>query len=244
AGESPVTWRSGVKHDCASVMELRNGEEGFHTAAGERLELEQEYVYPLLKSSDLAKGNVRTSRCCVILTQTRIGEETGHLARDAPQLWRYLISHTAAFEGRRSSIYRGKPRFSIFGVGDYTFAPWKVAISGLYKSLAFQLVGPIQGKPTVFDDTCYFLPFKTEAFARAAHSLLRTEEASAFLHALISWSDKRPVTKEVLNNLDIGALARLVGRRIAREADGGLQDALKALAAMRSAGESQTWLGV
>lgn len=50
-------------------------------------------------------------------------------------------------------IYRGKPRFSVFGVGDYTFAPWKVAVSGFYQVPRFVKVGPMGGKPVVFDDT-------------------------------------------------------------------------------------------
>jgi hypothetical protein len=66
---------------------------------------------------------------------------------------------------RGSSIYRDKPDFSIFGVGEYTFSPWKVAIAGMYKSLGFVKVGMRDGKPIVFDDTTNFLPCPSEAAA-------------------------------------------------------------------------------
>jgi len=42
-------------------------------------------------------------------------------------------------------IYCGKPRFFIFGVGDYTFTPWKVAVSSFYKIPHFIKVGPMDG---------------------------------------------------------------------------------------------------
>ena len=32
-------------------------------------------------------------------------------------------------DNRKSSIYNKRPRFSIFGIGDYSFSKWKVAIS-------------------------------------------------------------------------------------------------------------------
>ena len=77
----------------------------------------------------------------MLVTQTCVGEETSTIRERAPRTWAYLEAHGAALDRRGSSIYRGRPRFSIFGVGEYTFAPWKVAISGFYKRLAFKVVG-------------------------------------------------------------------------------------------------------
>ena len=90
--------------------------------------------------------------------------------------------------------------------GAYSFAPWKVAISGLYKKLAFACVGPVDGRPVVFDDTVSFLPFQTEAEARAwlAIWLNSSDLAQTFLGSMIFWTDKRPITAAVLR----GRLAR------------------------------------
>ncbi len=68
----------------------------------------------------------------------------------------------------------------MFGVGPYTFAPWKVAVSGLYKHLTFALLGPQEGRPVVLDDTCYFVSFTTEEAARAALQALQSTEARDF----------------------------------------------------------------
>jgi len=41
--------------------------------------------------------------------------------------------------------------------GSLFFKPYKVAISGLYKSSHFSLLLPVDGKPVMLDDTCYLL---------------------------------------------------------------------------------------
>ena len=63
----------------------------------------------------------------------------------------------ATFAKRKSSIYRGQPAFALFGIGPYSFAPYKVAISGLHKVPKFRR-RPAAGRPVMLDDTCYFLP--------------------------------------------------------------------------------------
>jgi hypothetical protein len=122
-----------------------------------------------------------------------------------------LNTHRAAFARRSSSIYRNKPEYSIFGVGPYTFSPWKVAISGLYKSLTFCLYGPREGKPVIFDDTVYFLPFQSRGEAETVLELLNHDAARSFLQSMIFWDEKRPVTAELLRRLDIVKLAKALG---------------------------------
>jgi hypothetical protein len=196
-------WRSGIKHDCAAVMEL--------TPAA-AADLEDHWLYPLWKSSDVARGRADDPPHYLVVTQARVGDDTQAIAASAPRTWRYLTDHRARFDRRASAIYRGKPPFAIFGVGDYTFAPWKVAISGLYKKLAFCVVGPRAGKPVVFDDTCYFLPCASEAEARLVADLLASEPAQAFYQSQVFWDAKRPITTELLRRLDLYRLAELLGR--------------------------------
>ena len=38
-GPSPYRWRSGIKHDCAVIMELVANERGFKNKLGDRLDL-------------------------------------------------------------------------------------------------------------------------------------------------------------------------------------------------------------
>ncbi|MGB1278161.1 MAG: SAM-dependent DNA methyltransferase, partial [Nannocystaceae bacterium] len=88
APEQP-TWRSGIKHDCAKVFELRRVGEGFQNGLGEPVEVESAYLYPLLKSSDVARGRAPGQRW-LIVPQRSVGESTAGLETAAPKLWKYL----------------------------------------------------------------------------------------------------------------------------------------------------------
>lgn len=206
------TWRSGVKHDCARVMELERSQTGFLNGLGEFICLENKYVYPLFKSSDIGNGRVRECRKYVLVTQRYIGEDTSRIKKEAPKTWKYLQSNTKLLEKRASSIYRNRPSFSIFGVGDYTFASWKVAISGFYKRLNFKSIGPIEDRPAIFDDTIYFLPAWSEGEANFLSEILNSKPAQEFFTSMIFWSDKRPITIDLLKRLNIQVLAQKLGR--------------------------------
>ena len=176
-GTSPLKWRSGMKHDCSNVMELRpRGCNDFENGLGKVVKLEPTYLYSMLKSSELMKPCPIPSRY-MLVTQRRIGEDTSRIKRKAPLTWRYLKTHAYFLDRRASLIYRNRPRFSIFGVGAYSFAPWKIAISGFYKRFEFRCIGPFDDKPVVLDDTCYFLPFRTECDAKNVLDLLNSEAA-------------------------------------------------------------------
>lgn len=207
-GVSSIRWRSGIKHDCAMVMELRADGEAFKNGEGEAVQVEDEFLYPLLKSSDLSKVPVPIDRKMLVVTQRRVGEDTAPLKTQAPRLWRYLTHHEEGFTRRKSSIYKGKPPFSIFGVGPYSFAPWKVAISGLYKQSRFTLLGPHEGKPIMLDDTCYFLPFEDEDEARRCHSFLNSECVQEFLASVVFWDAKRPINADLLQRISMAGSDR------------------------------------
>lgn len=209
--EKPFDWRSGVKHDCARLLELERNGACFRNGLGEKVELEPEYLYPMLKSSEIAAESEITPRRWMLVTQRSVGEETRTIRHLAPKTWQYLLDHAEMLDSRASSIYKNRPRFSVFGVGSYSFAPWKVGISGFYKKLSFRVVAPHQGKPVVLDDTCYFLACGNQAEAEAIAKLLNSEPAKLFLSAFIFWDAKRPITVDLLRQIDLVALAQCVG---------------------------------
>lgn len=206
-GVSPLHWRSGIKHDCSKVMELRLAHNRLHNGLGEHVDVETDFVYPMLKSSQLTKEFGPEDRRFMLVPQRSIGEDTRAIQHRAPATWRYLTEHGDQLDRRASRIYRGQPRFAVFGVGAYAFAPWKVAISGFYKQLHFRVIGPHAGKPVVLDDTCYFLPCATEFAATVLARLLNSTPAQEFLNSLIFWDAKRPITGEILERLDLMQLA-------------------------------------
>jgi hypothetical protein len=193
-------------------MELRREGPLFCNGFGQAAQMEEIYLFPELKGSDLATANRFEPRYWMIVPQRAVGDDTLPIRQIAPRTYSYLETYGSILDSRGSSIYRGRPRFSVFGVGGYSFAPWKVAIAGLYKSLEFRVVGPYDGKPVVFDDTVNFLACGSEDEARTLHAMLTTDVAKGFYESLVFWDAKRPVTVEILRRLDMGALARELGR--------------------------------
>lgn len=212
--KATVKWRSGMKHDCSKVMELTERSKGLYNRLGEKVEIEEEYVFPLLKGSDVANGRTNNPKRKVIVPQRFVSEETFKIKETAPKTWAYLESHELDFAQRKSKIYHNKPKFAIFGVGDYSFTDWKVAICSLYKRLAFVAVGPFKGKPVIFDDTVYFLPCRTEYEARTLSDLLNSDKARTYFSTYIFWDSKRPITAALLSKINIEELAKIYGKTI------------------------------
>ena len=200
-GVCPFEWRQGIKHDCAKIMELERIDGGFRNALGEEFELEEDLVYGILKSSDLKEDVIDTSRKYTIVTQQRIGQETSQILERLPKTRHYLHRHKEYFLNRKSNIYNGKPMFSIFGVGDYSFKPYKVAISGLYKQTKFTLVKP-NGTVLLLDDTCYFIGFDTLEEAKEIQNLLNKPETQEFIESFMFTDSKRVITKDLLMRID------------------------------------------
>ena len=192
-------------------MELSQSIEGLINGLGQTVEIESECLYPLLKSSDIAKRPAQPPRRWMIVPQVEVGADTSTIVSLAPKTWEYLMAHADRLDARGSSIYRKRPRFSVFGVGGYTFAPWKVAISGFYKSLSFAVVGPHQERPVVFDDTIYAIGCETQREARLLHRMLMSDEAREFYLSLLFWDAKRPITVELLAALSLDRLAMALG---------------------------------
>ena len=192
-------WRSGIKHDCANVLVLKKLRNGYENQLNENVQIEEELIYPFMKSSDVF--NQRSPSHWLILTQKAVGEETKSLETCFPKAWRYLLEHEIFFTKRKSRIYHNKPRFSIFGIGDYSLKPWKLAISAMYKKLRFVKLGPIDGKPILLDDTCYFIGFDSEHELDYSYQYFTSEEVTKIILSQVFWDEMRPITAKMLNSI-------------------------------------------
>ena len=209
-GESCFEWRKGVKHDCSKVMELQKKDEGFINGLKENINIEDKYIYPLMKSSMFKSPIISEYKKYVIVTQKKIKEDTSHIKNDAPLTWKYLMDHEEYFDKRKSSIYLNSPKFSMFGIGEYSYEEYKVGISGFYKKPVFSLLIPENNKPVMIDDTGYFISFKEYEMAYTAMLILNSEKVQDFL-CNISFSDaKRPYTKKILNKIDFKKILDIV----------------------------------
>lgn len=211
-GECPFVWRQGLKHDCSTVMELDKVNGHYVNGLNEEVKLEDGLVYGILKSSDLKNTVINQTRKFTIVTQKKVGQETKYIKTEYPKTYQYLTEHQANFDARKSSIYNNKPLFSIFGIGDYSFKPFKVAISGLYKTFHFTLILPQENKPVMLDDTCYLIGFDKIEFAVYALILLNSNTTVQFLQSVTFPDAKRTFTKDVLMRIDLLELAKQIDK--------------------------------
>ena len=211
-GVCPYEWRQGIKHDCTAIMELERVNGHFVNNQSDEVKLEEDLIYGFLKSSDLKNTVIKNTRKHTIVTQTKVGQETSYIQHLYPETYSYLKKNISSFQARKSSIYNGKPLFSIFGIGDYSFRPFKVAISGLYKTYHFTLVLPQNDKPVMLDDTCYFIGFDKIEYAVYTIILLNSKITEAFLKSITFSDAKRVFTKDLLMRLDLLNLVKLISR--------------------------------
>jgi hypothetical protein len=211
-GDCPFVWRQGLKHDCSTVMELDKVNGHYVNGLNEEITLEEDLVYGILKSSDLKNTVINQTRKFTIVTQKRVGQETKFIKDDYPKTYQYLTDHQSSFEDRKSSIYNNKPAFSIFGIGDYSFKPFKVAISGLYKTFHFTLILPQNDKPVMLDDTCYLIGFDKIEFAVYTLILLNSDMTMQFLQSITFADAKRTFTKDVLMRINLSKLSNFISK--------------------------------
>lgn len=208
---SSYVWRSGIKHDCSSILELTLQDGVYINGLGETVKIEDDMIYPLLKSSDIKHYDEDRIRKYLIVPQRTTSTDTSLLKYTHPLTYEYLTQHESAFANRKSSIYVGKDKFSIFGVGDYSFKPYKVVVSALYKDIEFVLVSKIGDKPIVLDDTCYQLDFDNIEEARIVYDALHSIEIQSLLKSLVFSDAKRVVTKGLLMRLNLSKLCEEKG---------------------------------
>ena len=201
-GRCCFEWRQGVKHDCSKVMELTLRNMVLQNGQKEIVHIEDDIVFPLIKSSMFKVPVIHSFSKYVIVTQKKAREETGHLEQDVPKTWKYLNDNIELFESRKSSVYRGAPPFSMFGVGDYSYSKYKVGVSGFYKKPLFSVLFSDDGKPVMTDDTSYFICFENYDLAYVAMLLLNSNKVQNFLTRIAFLDAKRPYTKKVLERID------------------------------------------
>jgi len=212
-GRSPLKWWSGIKHDCSKIMELERTAGGYVNGFNEAVDIEDGIVYPFLKSADIKEKAITRCRKYFILTQHHTGENTIALKSKYPKAYRYLLSHEDFLNKRKSIIYKNNYKFSIFGVGPYTFSKYKIVISGLYKQTQFSLASEIDNKVVLSDDTTYLMGFDNRRFAEITLKILNSEMVQGFINSILFMDAKRPINKDLLMRIDLIEAAKSMHER-------------------------------
>ena len=181
-GKCEFEWRQGIKHDCSKVCELELEKNIYINGLKEKVEIEEDLVYPLIKSSHIRNFKKDTFKKYVLVTQKKIKDDTLWIEKKYPKTWKYLEKHKNNFINRKSSIYKKMPRYSMFGIGVYSYFKYKVVVSGFYKEPVFKVL--FSKKPVMVDDTCYFLAFENKKDAEIVCDVLNSSETVRFLKSI------------------------------------------------------------
>lgn len=199
-GKCEIEWKHGVKHDCSTIMELTYENSQLKNKKNEIIDIENTLLYPLLKSSNLKKPIVNETSKYIIITQKKIKQDTNYIKNKAPKTWKYLNDNKEYFDKRKSTSYKNSPNFSIFGIGNYSFKKYKVAISSFNKNPMFSLVSG--DEIFMLDDGCYYLSFDDYDSAYITMLILNSELVREFLNNIAFLDSKRPFSKKVLKRID------------------------------------------
>ena len=102
-GGSSKKWRSGIKHDLSSIMEFILQGDQLVNGLGERINIEPELIYPLMKGSDVAGAKFSNGKF-IFVTQAFTGEDTSYIRANFPKACNCLEHHSTKFAARGSVI--------------------------------------------------------------------------------------------------------------------------------------------
>ena len=151
--------------------------------------LEGDLIYPLLRGRDIEPWQA-DPQSYILLTH-REGERLqaipeAELGHKYPNVAKYLNKFAPILHQRRTRLVRNLmatgPFYSIFGIGDYTFAPYKVVWQRIGSKLTAAVVSrkkvplPIQ-ELVIPNDSTVFVPFEQEEEAHYFCTLLNSTPA-------------------------------------------------------------------
>ena len=138
------------------LVVVRNVTEGAkRKAESVTVELEPDLLYPLLRGRDVRRWQAQPSLHLLMMQdpESRRGIDETTVQRRWPKTWGYLkrfekpLRERSGFrryftrKDKRGQVIETGPFYSMFNVGDYTFAPWKVVWPWIASSLVSAVVG-------------------------------------------------------------------------------------------------------
>ena len=215
-GANAVYWVDIYKRPDGLVV-VRNITEGAKVKVGEVTEpIKPDLLYPLLRGRDVQRWNAQPSAWILMVQdpEERQGYDEEWLQKNYPSTYDYLerfeevLRERAAFKryftrkDKNGRIVETGPFYSMFDVGTYTFAPWKVVWTRLARIEA-AVIGLHEDKPIVPQETVTLVDCSS---AEEAHYICTLVNSSPFQFAAVSYSQeggKSMGSMHVLENIRI-----------------------------------------
>ncbi len=194
--------------------------------------LEAELVYPLLRGMDVQAWSVKPE-LSVLLTHEHgmrlKAIPVEEMQSKYPKAWSYLQHFEK--ELRTSGSFKryfnvDSPFYSIFDIGDYTFAPHKLVIREIAGGLTCAVAGSQDGKTIIPDHKLILVPFEVEKEAHFVCALLNSSPARLFVESYVINTQFSPHLFEKLAIPDYDAHNKIHRRlsELSKEAHEALRD--------------------
>jgi hypothetical protein len=200
-GANAVYWVDIVYKRPDGLVVVRNNTEGAKVKVDEVTEpIEPDLLYPLLRGRDVQRWKAEPSAWILMVQdpEKRRGYDEEWMQTNYPYTYGYLkrfeevLRERAAFKryftrkDKNGRIVETGPFYSMFDVGIYTFAPWKVVWTRLAQIEA-AVVGLHESKPVVPQETVTLVECSN---AEEAHYICALVNSSPFQFAAVSYSQE------------------------------------------------------
>lgn len=168
--------------------------------------LELELIHPLLKGKDVSRWRAEPAAHILVPHRRDDGRPVDEpwLRGRLPYTFAYLKSFQSLLSQR--SGYKkllqasGAPFYSLYDVGPYTFAPFKLVWREQAGSLIAAVVGSEEGKPVVPDHKLTLIPFESSAEAHYVCGVLNSSIPQLIVKAYIV---ETSTSTQVLENIGL-----------------------------------------
>jgi hypothetical protein len=158
-GANAVYWVEIIDRRPDGLVLVRNLTQGAKVQVPEVVEaVEPDLLYPLLRGRDVQRWKAEPSACILMVQdpEKRRGYSEEWLQENYPRTYGYLKRFEEVLRKRRSRgiadmVRKGAPFYTMFAVGPYTFAPWKVVWREQASTMTASVVSPKDGKPVMPD---------------------------------------------------------------------------------------------
>ena len=216
------TPRHGVVNDLNSVFLLKiNGKSGKYLSVNNlanigrkkvkeiKAYLEPDYIYPLIKPNNTKRWHIN-GYYYMLLPQKKDGENNeSHLRVKFNKTYSYLSRFKKELLSRKSKWFKGegKPFYSIFGIGEYTFKPYKIVWCCMSYKPDFSVVSKVQDKlmgtkELIPDNTIGNISFDSKEEAHFVCSVLNSEKAE-LLFSMRSSKSKWGISIDMVKKIPV-----------------------------------------
>jgi SAM-dependent methyltransferase len=206
-GANAVYWLQivGTRPDGLAVV--RNLTQGAkRTAKQVQAAIEGDLIHPLLRGRDVQRWRAEPSASILMVQdpEKRQGYDEDWLRAEYPRTYAYLKDFEDVLRQRASQAVRRLmeigPFYSMFAVGDYTFAPYKVVWREQASGMTVAVTGAFEGRTVVPDHKLMLVDFDR---SDEAHYLCALLNSSPARFIVLSYGISTAMTTHVLDNVQV-----------------------------------------